>query len=125
MNKHFKQPQHLRKAYSPSILINLQIEHKIWHLPLEDPSKMKFISAATLAFCLASETLAEAVAWNDNSPRSIGDRTLDKRTTVSTLPLENPLCNGYSVSVANISSAVQQGVSLNNNNQQIGELSAA
>ena len=86
---------------------------------------MKFISAATLAFCLASETLAEAVAWNDNSPRSIGDRTLDKRTTVSTLPLENPLCNGYSVSVANISSAVQQGVSLNNNNQQIGELSAA
>ena len=83
---------------------------------------MKLLSATTLAFCVASETFADPVAWQDNSPRSIDDHTIDKRmATVNTLPLIDPLCNGYSVSVADISSAVQQGANLMGNNVQKGE----
>lgn len=86
---------------------------------------MKFLSAISLAFCLASETLAGPVAWKDNSPRSLDHEILDKRiATVNTLPLVNPLCNGYSVSVADISSAVNQGATLMQNNVQRGKLPA-
>ncbi len=85
---------------------------------------MKLLSTTTLAFCLASKTFAGPVAWKDNSPRSIDDHTLDKRATVSALPLIDPLCNGYSVSVSEISLAVDQGANMMGNNVQKGELSA-
>ena len=84
---------------------------------------MKLLSATTLAFCMVSETFAEAVVWDDNSPRSVNnDYAVNKRATLNTPPLRNPLCNGQVVKVADITSAVQRGADLVNNDMQIGEL---
>ena len=83
---------------------------------------MKLLSATALAFCMVSKTFAEAVVWDDNSPRPVNDYTVNKRATLNTPPLRNPLCNGQVVKVADITSAVQRGAYLESNDRQIGEL---
>jgi hypothetical protein len=82
---------------------------------------MKILLATTMASCLAFQTLAGTVAWKDNSPRAMDSQNIDKRVTVNTLPLVNPLCDGYSVQVSDISRAVNQGGNLMGNNVQRGE----
>ena len=81
---------------------------------------MKLLSATNLAFCMFSKTFAETVVRDDNSPRSIDNYILDKRATLNTPPLNNPLCGGQVVKIANIASAVQCAADLVSQDRQIG-----
>lgn len=69
---------------------------------------MKLLFATTLAFWMVSEIFAEAVVWDDDSPRFIHNWAIDKRATLNTPPLPNPLCDSQVLKVADISSAVQR-----------------